>query len=427
VLKRLGQAVLVVSIVIFPIASYGQQTTVLINVFENQTGDRTLDWIGEGLSATVGERLSTQPRLYVFGYDERNAEYDRLGIPETASFSRATAIRMAWDMGADFLVMGRISGTHDAFQVEARILNLTDDTQGSDIRISGRLDDVISMAASLASQLCLQLIPGSALPESDYAARPPIPRSAFEAYTRGIMSTDTQRRVELLQNAIRLHPQYRAAIYQLGQVYYLDSNYKSSSELLEKIPVDTPEYPQARFMVGMNAYHLGDHAKAAEIFSTLSPTYDVLVNLGASLAATGDPDAAVSAWRRALVQNPSGSEAAFNLGYLSFTRSEWDLAANRFAQFLQEHPRDSETMFLLGQTYDRLGRADESGRLMAQALRASPRLERWVSQPIPNLVRVRTQFNATELRMPQGIWSEPRRTRRGVAQTSSEGLTGVRP
>jgi tetratricopeptide (TPR) repeat protein len=241
------------------------------------------------------------------------------------------------------------------------------------------------------------------------------------------MSTDPQRRVDLLQNAIRLHPQYRAAIYQLGQLNYLDSSYKSSSELLEKIPVDTPEYPQARFMVGMNAYHLQDYAKAAEIFSTLSPSYDVLVNLGASLAATGDSVAAVSAWRRALVQNPSGAEAAFNLGYLSFTRSEWDLAATRLAQFLQDHSRDSETMFLLGRTYDRLGRADESQRLTAQALRASPRLERWLSQPLPNLIRVRTQFNATELRLPQGLWSEARRTRRAVAQASSEALTGARP
>jgi tetratricopeptide (TPR) repeat protein len=430
VLTRLSQAVLVVSIAaLFPVMSYGQQMTVLINAFENQTGDRTLDWIGEGLSTTMGERLGTQPKIYVFGFDERVAEYDRLGLPEIASFSRATAIRMAWDMGADILVTGWISGTHDAFQINARILNLIDDTTGPDISVTGKLDEVISMAASLASQLSLRLIPGSVLPESDYAARPPVPRSAFEAYTRGIMTKDTQRRVELLQSAIRLHPQYRAAIYQLGQVHYLDSNYKNSSELLEKIPVDTPEYPQARFMVGMNAYHLGDYAKAAEIFSTLAPTYDVLVNLGASLVGTGDPVAATSAWRRALEQNATGVEAAFNLGYLSFSRSDWELAASRLAQFLQEHSRDSEAVFLLGRTYDRLGRVDESRRLTAQALRSSPRLERWLSQSVPNLVRVRTQFNATELRMSKGggVWDEPRRLRRAVALAAADALSGARP
>ena len=118
---------------------YGQQrTTVLIDAFENQTGDRTLDWIGEGIATTVGERLGAQRDLYVFGVDERVAEYDRLGIPETVAVSRATAIRLAWDMGADILVTGRISGTYDAFRIEARILNLVDATAGSGRRSRSR-------------------------------------------------------------------------------------------------------------------------------------------------------------------------------------------------------------------------------------------------------------------------------------------------
>src|SRR4030095_15865105 len=290
-------------------ALYGQQrTTVLINPFENQTGDRTLDWIGEGIATTVGERRGAQPEVYFFGLDERVAEYERLGIPETVSVSRATAIRLAWDMGADILVTGWISGTHDSFRIDARVLNLIDDALGSDITINGKLEEIIPLASFLATGLARQIVPGSSLPESDYAARPPVSRSAFEAYIRGVVATDPQRKVELLQDAIRLHPQYRSAIYQLGRVYYLDSNYQTSTDLLSKIPADASEYPQARFMIGMNAYHLEEHAKAAQVFSALPATYEVLVNLGASLAASGDA-AAAAAWRRALEQNTSGVSA----------------------------------------------------------------------------------------------------------------------
>lgn len=409
-------------------ALYGQQkTTVLINPFENQTGDRTLDWIGEGIATTVGERLGAQPELYVFGLDERLAEFERLGIPETLFVSRATAIRSAWDMGADILITGWISGTHDAFQIDARILNLVDDSAGSDITIKGKLDEIIPLATFLATGLAKQIVPGSSLPESDYAARPPVSRSAFEAYIRGVTATDSQRKVELLQEAIRLHPPYRSAIYRLGQVHYLDSDYQSSSDLLTKLPSDDPEYPQARFMMGMNAYHLGDYAKAAQIFSSLPPTYDVLVNLGASLSVTGDA-AATSAWRRALEQNPSGSEAAFNLGYFAFSRGDWELASTRLAQFLQDHARDSEAVFLLGRVYDRLGRAEESRRLTAQALQLSPRLQRWLTQPIPNLARTRAQFNATDLRLSAsgGIWTDVRRLRKAAAQAAEDALTGPR-
>jgi tetratricopeptide (TPR) repeat protein len=430
VLTRTAHALLFIAftVAISPVL-YGQQkTTVLINAFENQTGDRTLDWIGQGIATTLSERLAAQPELYVFGLDEREAEYERLGIPETVFVSRATAVRLAWDMGADVLVTGWISGKADDFQIDARILNLVDDNAGPAVTIKGKLDEIIPLSTALASRLAKQFVPGSSLPESDYTARSPVSRSAFEAYIRAVIATDSQRKVELLQEAIRLYPQFRSAIYELGQVHYLDSNYQVSTDLLAKIPAEAFEYPLARFMIGMNTYHLGDYAKAAQIFSTLPPTYDVLVNLGAALLAGGNDVDATSAWRRALDQSPSGSEATFNLGYLAFSKGDWELAATRLGQFLQNHARDSETVFLLGRTYDRLGRTDESQRLTAQALRLSPRLQRWLSQPIPNLARTRAQFNATELRMPTagGIWNDARRLRKAQAQAAEDALRGPR-
>jgi tetratricopeptide (TPR) repeat protein len=402
-----------------------QKITALIPSFENQTGDRTLDWIGEGVALALGERLAAQPELYIFGLDERLAEYERLGIPETVTVSRATAIRIAWDIGADVLVTGWISGTAQAFRIDARTLNLTSNAAGSDITITGKLDEVIPLTALLASRVAKEIVPGSALPESDYTSRTPIPRSAFEAYVRGVLAPDSQRSVELLQDAIRLFPQYRSAIYRLGQVHYLDSDYQASMDLLTKIPADAPEYSQARFIIGMNAYRLGDYAKATQIFSALPPTYDVLVNLGGALAASGN-DAATSMWRRALEQNPSGSEAAFNLAYLAYSKGEWEVAAGRLAQFLETHPRDSETVFLLGRAYDRLGRTVESRRLTEQALKLSPRLQRWLEQPVPNLARLRAQFDATELRTAAagGLWNEPRRARKAAAQTAESALAG---
>jgi tetratricopeptide (TPR) repeat protein len=230
-----------------------------------------------------------------------------------------------------------------------------------------------------------------------------------------------------MQDAIRLHPQYGSAIFQLGQVHYLDSDYEASTGLLTKVQPDAPEYPQARFMLGMNAYRLGDYAKAVQIFSALPATYDVLVNLGASLSAGGGTGA-IDAWRHALTRNPAGAEAAFNLAYASYTSGEWDVAASRLAQFLQAHPRDSETVFLLGRTYEKLGRTAESQRLTAQALKLSPRLQRWLEQPIPNLARVRSQFDATELRTSAagGIWNDARRNRKMAAEAAEKALTGPR-
>jgi len=119
------------------------QITVLINPFENQTGDRSLDWVGVGIAGALGEKLTAQRELYIFGLDERVAEYDRLGIPETASVSRATSIRIAWEIGADVLVTGAISGTPGSFRIDARLLNLPNNSTGPDVSVTGKLDEVI--------------------------------------------------------------------------------------------------------------------------------------------------------------------------------------------------------------------------------------------------------------------------------------------
>ena len=131
--------------------------------------------------------------------------------------------------------------------------------------------------------------------------------------------------------------------------------------------------------------------------------------------------------RRALELNPSGAEAAFNLAYFAYSKGDWELAASRLAQFLQAHARDSETVFLLGRAYDHLGRVDESRRLTAQAFRLSPRLQRWLTQPVPNLVRIRAQFDATELRLSGGgVWNDARRRRKAEAQAAEEASTSPR-
>src|SRR5262249_47900889 len=109
-----------------PLSSRAEQTTVLVFSFENQTNDRNIDWIGEGLSDLITDRLSSESELYVFNRDERAAAYERVGIRDVRPVSRATAIKTAWTVGADVAIFGVISGTHEDFRLRARVLNLAD-------------------------------------------------------------------------------------------------------------------------------------------------------------------------------------------------------------------------------------------------------------------------------------------------------------
>jgi tetratricopeptide (TPR) repeat protein/TolB-like protein len=413
-----------------PLSARPNPQSVLVFGFENQTDDRNLDWIGKGLSELVVERLTAERDLYVFNRDERATAYERMGIPESVTVTRATAMSIGWDTGADFVVVGRIYGTHQDFRIEARILNLQDSSSGLNVIVNGDLQNLIPMASSMSFKLARQLVPASTSPESDYIAHPPVPISAFEAYIRGMMATDSARRIALFQDALRLHPQYTAAMYQLGRQYSLNLDFMNSTPMLEKIPEGSPEFLQARFMLGLNHYNVGNFEKSVVIFSALPPVYDVLINQGMAYAGSNNFAAAMTAWKRASELNPLGTEALFNIAHLGVTRSEQsdlEAAANSIDQFLKLHSRDAEGIFLQGRIYARLGRIEESQRLIASAVNLSPRLARWVNQPLTNFRRLRPEPNVTEIRLaPQvTIWNEDRLQRRAHGRDIATWLDAV--
>jgi len=53
-------------------------STVLAFPFENQSNNRTLDWIGEGISELINERLEPEPGVYILSREERIAMYDKI-------------------------------------------------------------------------------------------------------------------------------------------------------------------------------------------------------------------------------------------------------------------------------------------------------------------------------------------------------------
>src|SRR5262245_22785966 len=95
--------------------AYADSSTVLVFPFENSSSDRTLDWIGEGIAELIIARLQPEPGVYAFPREERLAAFEKLSIPETAMVSRATALKLGWDNGADNVITGTFSGTPENF------------------------------------------------------------------------------------------------------------------------------------------------------------------------------------------------------------------------------------------------------------------------------------------------------------------------
>jgi tetratricopeptide (TPR) repeat protein/TolB-like protein len=392
--------------------AHADSGTVLVFPFENLSNDRTIDWIGEGISELIIQRLQPEPGVYAFSREERIALYDKLGIPESAALSRATALKLGWDAGADHVINGTFSGTPEQFHVSARLVDM-EEGAASEVQVDGRLEDVIPLTMTLSLRLLKKIIPGTASPESDYTARPPTPRSAFENYVRGILNQDIQKRIESLQTAVRLYPQYPSALFQLGRACHLQREFRMSNQWLQKMPETAPDRRQVQFLVGLNYFYLGDYPHAITTFQQLPATYEVLLNLGAAFSQKGDAVSAISTWKRAAALDPLNSDAFFNSGYASILKADFEAAEKSLNDSLKLRGRDSEALFLLGRTYEKMGRTEESQKLVAQATRLSQRVERWLTQPLPKLERFAT---STTFRSHEEMWNDPRLARRARGQ-----------
>lgn len=404
------------------VQAQADSATILVFPFQNEVNnDRTIDWLGEGIAELMVERLQSDSGLYTFSREERLAAFEKLGIPETTPVSRATALKLGWDMGADYIVTGTFSGTYEQFRVAARLINM-ETGSANEIAAEGKLAEVIPLTASVTWGVLNAAAPSSAPVEADYTIQPPIPRSAFENYIRGILNQDLKKRIEQLQTAVRLHPPYDAALFELGRAFYLQRDFKNSNIWLEKISGASALHYQAEFLIGLNSFYLNDYAHAVTAFRALPSNYDVLLNLGAALSRKGDTAAALAVWKQATDIDPLASDAFFNIGYLSFRKGDFENAVKNLTESLKVRGRDSEALFLLGRSFERLGRIDESQRAMAQAARLSQRVERWLNQPVPDLDRLAM---STTFPSHRDLWTEQRLARRARGQDQAAWLESI--
>src|ERR1700730_5224993 len=100
-----------------------QQVLSLVFPFENAGSSPRLDWLGEGLEELTIQYLSDGGEQ-VYSHAGRAGEFERYGLPATAKLSRATMLRIAQDLDADYVVFGSFNSDGTSLTVNSRVLRV---------------------------------------------------------------------------------------------------------------------------------------------------------------------------------------------------------------------------------------------------------------------------------------------------------------
>lgn len=336
----------------------------LVLPFFNSGQSNNIDWIGESISETIRESLSSEGVLTL---DRRAREeaYRRLSMKPYTNLTKASVIRLAESVDADQVIFGSFElvpadspggGTQDSkvkgtLRINAQAIDLKKAKRGPEYAEFGPLEELARLQTHLAWQTLQFVLPTRTPAEEEFRQRQPVVRvDAIESYIRGRMATVPEQKLKYFAQAVRLEPKYSQANFELGRIQFQKKSYRLAADLLQKVTNVDIRYREANFMLGIARYHLGEFAGSEQAFQVVAqqvPLSEVLNNLGAAQSRLGQPTA-LDSFKKALDGDSTDPVYHFNVGYALFQQGDLEHAADQFRAVLDRDPDDTEATTMLG-------------------------------------------------------------------------------
>ncbi len=388
----------------------------LVFPFENAGASPRLDWLGEGLEELTIQRLSAAGQQ-VYSHSGRTGELDRAGLPPSAKLSRASMIRIAQDLDADFVVFGRFSSDGRSLTVESQILRVSPTRLVPAIRETGPLDSLMDLHLKILWRLLSAN--DHAYPRSLEAfskAQRPLRLDAFEHYVRGLLASEDDPRLRELREAARLEPEWPDPDFAIGDAYYARRDCDSALVWFAKVPKTHDRYIEAVFATGVCRLLMNQPDRAEEVFASLQEALrnnmvsgadlpEILNNLALARARQSKTAPAVADLRRATELDPDDDDYPFNLGLLALASNDFASAAEYFRDASGRKPDSAENRALMILALEKAGKkaeADEERETAAEAFGPDGlpvvRLDA-KKDALTRLERVHTEMDTTALRL----------------------------
>jgi tetratricopeptide (TPR) repeat protein len=328
-----------------PEAAAGKGRILLVLPFDNNTGQPSLEWIREAAAEILSSRFASA-RFAPLSRADRLYALDHLGLPQGFQPSRASSLKLAQTLDADFIIVGSYRAENDTIQAEARIVDVPHLRMGQSVTVNGPTHDLIAVFNSLAWKLTKQLDPEFSVAEETFvAAGASVNLEAFEQYIRGITEPDQAERLRHLQAAVKLSPDFSAAWMALAREDYAGQQYEQAAAAFAKVKGNDADALEAGFYRGLALIFSGAYAQAEAAFAAVArvlPLAPVLSNEGVAISRQGHDGTAL--FRQAEAADPNAPDYHFNLAVSLKRHNDANGAENELAQYLKLRPNDSEAL-----------------------------------------------------------------------------------
>ncbi len=323
---------------------------ILVLPFDNHSGNAALDWVGDSFPDTLNQRLGTSGFLTITREDREYA-LDHLGLPPGFRPTRATTLRIAQTLDADYVVVGSYTVAGSKLQVQAQVVRVNQLQMSAPLADASDLARLYDVENATAWKVAREIDPHFAVAEGTFlSASAGVPLSAFENYIRGVEATSQAERLKRLSAAVAESPTYTQAMLALGKAQFAARDYDHAAMTLAKVPLADRQALEARFYLGLARFNSARYADAEQAFglvATRLPLPEVVNNQAVAISRQGRDASAL--FQRAVTADPNDADYHYNLAVSLLRRRDAAGAKREIDAALRLRKVDAEAQQLRDQ------------------------------------------------------------------------------
>ena len=323
---------------------------ILVLPFENRSGNPSLNWIGDSFPDTMDRRFNKSGFLTI-SRDDRVFAYDHLGLPEGFRPSRATSIRIAQQLDANFVIIGSFTVANNRINVQSQVLSVDALQLSAPFADSADINKLFDAENAIAWKAARAIDPHFNVGESVFLGAPgAVSLPAFENYVRGANASAPAERLQRLKQAVTFAPDFPSALLELGKEQYAARDFNAAATTLSKVPPASPLALEAGFYLGLARFNSANYPAAETAFAFVAqhlPLPEVMNNQAVAGSRQGKD--ATPLFQRASTADPSDEDYHFNLAVSLFRRGDVAGAQRETEAALKLKPNDNEAIQLRNQ------------------------------------------------------------------------------
>ncbi len=321
---------------------------LLVLPFDNRTGQPNLDWAGESFAETLAGRLTSAGYLTI-SRDDRDYALDHLGLPAGFRPSRATTIRIAQTLDAEYVIVGRYSLSGTRVVAQAQVLQVNQLRMSGPLEESNDLARLLDLENALAWKCAREMDPKFPVALGTFlAASNGIKLDAYESYIRGITTQNNDERIKRLKAAVLSDPNFVAAELALGKAQYTARDFDAAAATLARVPIASPAALEANFYRGMARFNYAKYSEAEGAFAfvaTKLPLPEVVNDQG--VAQSRQKKDGTVLLQRAEADDPQDADYHYNVAIALRRKGNLPAAKTEAEQAVKLRPTDGDIKLLV--------------------------------------------------------------------------------